>query len=58
MSRWHIFRDGQLVGETSTKEDAIDMVRQYQKRETHPFIRSEFSIMYGEQEFIGYERSK
>ena len=31
---------------------AGDMIRQYQKRETHPILRAEFSIIAGEEEFI------
>lgn len=56
MSRYYIFKDGTMIGATSTKEEAIDMIRQRQKRETHPFIRSEFSIIYGEEEFISYSK--
>ena len=30
------------------------MIRLWQSRETHPFLRSEFSIIEGEEEFIPY----
>lgn len=32
----------------------FDMIRQYQKLETHPFLRLEFSLIEGEEEFIPY----
>ena len=48
MKRYYVFRDGSQKGSTATKEEAIDMIRQHQKRETHPILRSEFSIIYGE----------
>ena len=54
MARWHIFKDGMEIGETQTKEEALEMVKQRQKRETHYLLKSEFSIMYGEMEYIGY----
>lgn len=33
------------------------MIRQRQKRETHYLLRSEFSIIYGCEEFIHYEKA-
>lgn len=30
------------------------MIRQYQKRETHPFLRAEFSMIEGEEEIVPY----
>ena len=54
MKRYYVFRDGTQEGSTATKELAIDMIRQYQKRETHPILRAEFSIIAGEEEFIPY----
>lgn len=41
-------------GSTVTKEDAIDLIRRYQERETHPILKAEFSIIAGEEEFIPY----
>ena len=41
-------------GSTATKEGAVDLIRQYQKDETHPILRAEFSIIAGEEEFIPY----
>ena len=54
MKRFYVFKDGTQQGSTATKELAIDMIRQYQKLETHPILRSEFSIIEGEEEFIPY----
>ena len=54
MKRYYVFRDGTQEGSTATRELAIDMIRQYQKRETHPILRAEFSIIAGEEEFIPY----
>ena len=54
MRRFYIFKDGVLQSSTAAKETAIDLIRQYQKQETHPFLRSEFSIIKGEEEFVPY----
>ena len=54
MKRFYVFKDGTQQGSTATRELAIDMIRQYQKLETHPILRSEFSIIEGEEEFIPY----
>lgn len=55
MVRYHIFKDGTEIGSTSTRENAIDMIRSYQARETHYMLRAEFSIIKGEVEFVGYK---
>ena len=52
MERFYIFKDGMQQGSTATKESAVDLIRQYQKQETHPILRAEFSIIKGEEEFI------
>ena len=54
MKRFYIFKDGTQQGSTATKESAVDLIRQYQKKETHPILRAEFSIIAGEEEFIPY----
>ena len=54
MKRFYVFKDGTMQGSTATKELAIDLIRQYQKLETHPILRAEFSIIAGEEEFIPY----
>ena len=52
MKRFYVFKDGTQQGSTVTKEQAVYLIRQYQKLETHPILRSEFSIIEGEEEFI------
>ena len=58
MERFYIFKDGMQQGSTATKESAVDLIRQYQKQETHPILRAEFSIIKGEEEFIPYSSQK
>ena len=58
MKRFYVFKDGVQQGSMPTKEEAIEWVRQHQKRETHPILRSEFSIIAGEEEFIPYPSQK
>ena len=54
MKRFYFFKDGAQQGSAATREGAIDMIRQYQQRETHPFLKAEFSIIEGEEKFIPY----
>lgn len=58
MRRYYIFKDGTQIGSTETRDEAVDMIRRRQKRETHYLLRSEFSIIYGCEEFIHYEKSE
>ena len=58
MKRFYIFKDGTMQGSAPTKEEAIELIRQRQKRETHPILRSEYSIIAGEEEFIPYPSQK
>ena len=44
MKRFYVFKDGTQQGSTATRELAVDLICQYQKLETHPFLRAEFSI--------------
>ncbi len=57
-NRFYIFKDGTLIASTATREQAIALIREEQKYETHYMLRSEFSIIYGTEEFIGYEEPK
>lgn len=57
MKRYYIFKDGAQIGSTETRDEAVDMIRQRQKRETHYLLKAEFSIIYGLEEFIPYEKS-
>ncbi len=54
MKRFYVFKDGTQQGSTVTREQAIDLIRRYQELETHPILKSEFSIIAGEEEFIPY----
>lgn len=54
MKRCYIFKDEMQQASTATRESALDLIRQYQKLETHPFLRAEFRIIKGEEEFIPY----
>ena len=54
MKQFYVFKDGRMQGSAATRELAIDLIRQYQKLEPHPFLRSEFSMIEGEEEFIPY----
>ena len=58
MKRVYVFKDGTQQGSTATRELAVDLICQYQKLETHPFLRAEFSIIEGEEEFIPYPSQK
>ena len=58
MKRFYVFKDGTMQASMSTKEEAIDLIRQRQKRETHPILPSEYSIIAGEEEFIPYPSQK
>ena len=37
-----------------TREEALEMIRLWQSRETHPFLRSQFSIIEGQEEVVPY----
>ena len=54
MERVYIFKDGTQQASTATRESAIELIRQYQKQETHMMLRAEFSIIVGEEEVIPY----
>ncbi len=54
MKRFYVFKDGTQLGSYETREEAIEMIHLYQKRETHPFLRAEFSMIEGEEEFVHY----
>lgn len=56
MKRFHIFKDGVGQGSCATKESAMDLIRQYQIQEPHQFLKANFSIIEGEEEFIPYRR--
>jgi len=55
MKRFHVLKDSQIFGSAVTRDQAIYMIRQMQQYETHYMLRAEFSIIYGEEELIGYD---
>lgn len=57
MTYFYIFKDGKMEGRCATRESAINMIRQYQKDETHYILKAEFTIIEGKQEeTIPYEK--
>ena len=54
MKRCYIFKDETQQASTATRERALELIREYQKLETHPILRAEFSIITGEEETIPY----
>lgn len=54
MKRFYVFKNGQQQGSAATREMAVALIRQYQKYETHPFLRAEYSMIEGEEEFVPY----
>ena len=54
MRRFCMFKDGMQKGSMETREEALEMIRLWQSRETHPFLRSQFSIIEGEEEVVPY----
>lgn len=54
IKRYFIVKDGEMIASTATREAAVDMIRVYQKEESHYLLRANYSIIYGEQEFIPY----
>ena len=55
MERFHVLKDSKIIGSAVTHDQAVFMIRQMQQYETHYMLRAEFSIIYGEEELIGYE---
>lgn len=54
MERYYVFKDGNQIGSAATRENAIDMIRTYQKMENW-YYKAEFSIIKGVEKFIKYE---
>lgn len=52
MKQYHIFRDSALVERETSHRRAVEKIRQMQRAETHYLLRSEFSIVHGEEEII------
>jgi hypothetical protein len=56
MTRFYIFKDGTMQASAASKKAAIELIRLYQAKETHPFLRAQFSIIEGAEEFISYAK--
>lgn len=54
MHRFYLFKDGVQKGSMEIRAEALEMIHLWQSRETHPFLRSQFSIIEGEEEVIPY----
>ncbi len=55
MKQYHIFRDSTLVERETSHRRAVKKIRKMQGAETHYLLRSEFSIIHGEEEIISQE---
>lgn len=51
---FYVLRDGVNIGRAGNRENALDMIRQEQKKETHYILRANFSIISGREEDISY----
>jgi hypothetical protein len=51
MERYHIIRDGTIIGSAPTREEAIEMINNHKARETH-WLKSEYWLIKGIEEFI------
>jgi hypothetical protein len=58
MTRYYILKDGIMQASTATRETAIDLIRVYQAKETHQWLKANFSIIVGEEENIPYSKQK
>jgi hypothetical protein len=50
MTRYHIIEDGRIIGSTSTREEAIEMIKQYKARQSH-WLTLDYYIIKGEEIF-------
>lgn len=55
MNRWHIIKDGTIIGSAPEREQALVMIYMLQQQETHYMLRAQFSLIYGEEELIDYK---
>jgi hypothetical protein len=55
MERYYIFESGRMIAATPTREEAIEVIRRHQSRELQYYIRNEYSIIKGTEEFIPYQ---
>lgn len=55
MTRWHVIKDGKIIGSAADREQALIMIYMMQQQETHYMLRAQFSLICGEEELIDYE---
>lgn len=55
--KFYVLKDGVLIAETFSREEALELIERRQARETHYLLRACFSIIEGKpQEFIKYPK--
>jgi len=55
VKRFFIVKDGKIEGSTASYENAVDMVRIKQERETHYLLRASYTIIEGIETPVAYE---
>lgn len=55
MERFYVVKDGKIWASTASRESAIDLIRAYQEDEKKYYLRAQFSIIKGTEEYISYE---
>lgn len=55
MTRYYVLKDGKIEADCATRENAIELIRLYQEKETHYLLKANFSIIAGEEELISYQ---
>lgn len=60
MSKYHVLKDQEVIATTATREQAIFVIRQHQEMEqkAHQWLWANFSIIYGDEEFVPYPQQK
>lgn len=54
---FYIVKDGKVEAQTGTRENALDLIRVYQEKETHYLLKANFSIIEGVEEHIQYSNN-
>lgn len=54
---YYVLKDGQLQARFTERNQALDYIHALQKMETHPILKSDFTIIQGfVEESVKYER--
>lgn len=56
MELYYVTKDGRIIGAFHTREEAIELIRMKQMRESNPILKPSFSIIKGTEEFIPYAK--